>query len=405
MPRYCAHPNCQTRSSFGLQLKKPTHCKEHASEDMFDVSHKRCAHPDCQTRPNFGLELKKPTHCKEHASEGMLDVINKRCVHPDCQTHPAFGLELKKATHCKEHASEGMFDVVSKRCAHVDCQKGPSFGLELKKPTHCKEHASQDMFDVVSKRCVHPNCQKQPSFGFEFKKATHCKKHASQGMFDVRSKRCAHPDCQKHPNFGFEFKRPTHCKEHASEGMFNVVSKQCETCNSTIMNSKYKPNCARCHFYLHPDDPRIRNYKVKEHAFMLALQKSHPEMILDQTVSGGCSKRRPDGLLDCLTHSIIVEIDEDQHVGYESICDNRRTMELFNDLGRRPIVFIRLNPDKYSCDGKTIKGCFQQNKNGDLSLNKSEFARRFDALQIFVEQCMNNVPERELSYVMLFYSE
>ncbi len=292
-----------------------------------------------------------------------------------------------------------------RHCAHPDCQTQPHFGLEPKKATHCKKHASEGMFDVINKRCAHSDCQTQPKFGLELKKATHCKKHAIKGMFDVINKRCVHPDCQKIPNFGLELKKPTHCKEHASEGMFDVISKRCTTCDSTTMNRKYKPNCARCHFYLNPDDPRIRNYKVKEHAFMLALQKSHPEMILDQTVSGGCSKRRPDGLLDCLTHSVIIEIDEDQHVGYESMCDNRRTMELFNDLGRRPIVFIRLNPDKYSLDGKITKGCFRQNKNGDLSLNKKEFARRFDALQESVIQCMSKVPSRELSYVKLFYSE
>ncbi len=368
MPRYCAHLNCQKQPKFGLELKKATHCKEHAGEGMFDVINKRCAHVDCQKQPKFGLELKKATHCKEHAGEGMFDVSHKRCVHPDCQKQPAFGLELKKATHCKEHAGEGMFDVIHMRCAHPDCQSRPSFGLELKKATHCKEHAGEDMFDVINKRCAHSDCQSRPSFGFELKKATHC-------------------------------------KEHAGEGMFDVISKRCTTCDSTSMNRKYKPNCARCHFYLNPDDPRIRNYKVKEHAFMLELQKSHPEIVLDRIVSGGCSKRRPDGLLDCLTHSIIVEIDEDQHVGYESICDNRRTMELFSDLGRRPIIFIRLNPDKYSLDGKTTKGCFQQSKNGDLRLMKSEFARRFGALQIAVDQCMNNMPSRELSYVKLFYSE
>ncbi len=405
MPRYCAHPNCQTRSSFGLKPKRPTHCKEHASEGMFDVINKRCAHPNCQKQPIFGLEFKKPTHCKEHASKGMFDVINKRCVHPDCQSRPSFGLELKRPTHCKEHASKGMLDVMHTRCAHPDCQTRPNFGFELKKPTHCKEHASKGMFDVISKRCVHPDCQKQPAFGLEFKKATHCKEHANENMFDVINKRCAHPNCQTRSSFGLELKKPTHCKTHASKDMFDVIRKRCATCDSTRINPKYKPNCARCHFYLHPDDPRIRNYKVKEHAFMIELQKLHPEMVLDRIVSGGCSKRRPDGLLDCLTHSIIVEIDEDQHVGYESMCDNRRTMELFSDLGRRPIVFIRLNPDRYSLDGKTTKGCFQQTKNGDLQLRKAEFARRFNVLQTAVDQCLSNVPSRELSYVMLFYSD
>ena len=34
-----------------------------------------------------------------------------------------------------------------------------------------------------------------------------------------------------------------------------------------------------------------------------------------------------------------VEIDENQHTNYS--CENKRTMEIFNDLGRRPLVMIR----------------------------------------------------------------
>ena len=139
---------------------------------------------------------------------------------------------------------------------------------------------------------------------------------------------------------------------------------------------------------------------------MLPLKEIYPELVLDRVVSGGCSKRRPDGLLDCLTHSIIIEIDEDQHVGYETLCDNRRTMELFDDLGQRPIVFIRLNPDKYSLDGKTTRGCFIQTKDGNLKTMPTEFGNRFSALQDALEHAIQHgVPSRELTYVKLFYSD
>ena len=139
---------------------------------------------------------------------------------------------------------------------------------------------------------------------------------------------------------------------------------------------------------------------------MLPLKEIYPELVLDRVVSGGCSKRRPDGLLDCLTHSIIIEIDEDQHVGYETLCDNRRTTELFDDLGQRPIVFIRLNPDKYSLDGKTTRVCFNQTKDGNLKTMPTEFGNRFSALQDALEHAIQHgVPSRELTYVKLFYSD
>ncbi len=128
-------------------------------------------------------------------------------------------------------------------------------------------------------------------------------------------------------------------------------------------------------------------------------------MILDKLVKGGCSKRRPDGLLDCLTHSIIVEIDEGQHIVYNSLCNNRRNMELFTDLGNRPIVFIRLNPDSYKLNnGKHIKGVFTVSKSGELQMNKKEFEKRKTALFETVEQYLVQCPDKTISTIELFYS-
>jgi hypothetical protein len=128
-------------------------------------------------------------------------------------------------------------------------------------------------------------------------------------------------------------------------------------------------------------------------------------MILDRVVIGGCSKRRPDGLLDCLTHSIVIEIDEDQHARYESICDNKRTMELFQDLGSRPIVFVRLNPDAYTRDGKRIKGVFSMSKGGTLAQNHKEFDQRYACLLETVESAIITIPSKEVTTINLYYSE
>ena len=66
--------------------------------------------------------------------------------------------------------------------------------------------------------------------------------------------------------------------------------------------------------------------------------------------------------LDFGSHIIIIEIDENQHTSYEEICENKRTMEISQDFGFRPIIFIRFNPDSYfnikctSCWGTTTFG-------------------------------------------------
>ena len=187
--------------------------------------------------------------------------------------------------------------------------------------------------------------------------------------------------------------------------MVNIRSKRCETCKLTRMNPKYKPNCARCHFYLNPDDPRIKNYKTKEHVYMTALLEKFPQFKLDKTINGGCSKRRPDGFLDLLTHVIIIEIDENEHKSYDDTCNNRRTMELSQDVGHRPIVFIRLNPDSYTLDDKRINGSFSLTKTGELKVVKKEFNKRLNSLIVSVETHMNTKPEKTISVEYLYFTE
>jgi hypothetical protein len=68
-------------------------------------------------------------------------------------------------------------------------------------------------------------------------------------------------------------------------------------------------------------------------------------------IDGGCSKRRPDLLYDMYTHVIIVENDENSHKTYDEICENKRMMQLFEDLGNRPIVFIRFDCGNYIKNG------------------------------------------------------
>lgn len=355
---------------------------------------------------HYGVEYKKPIYCKSHKSNDMFDVVSRRCIEADCDKIPSYGFEYKKPIYCKSHKSDNMVNVVSKRCLETDCNKQPSYGLIWKKPIFCVDHKSNQMIDVINKHCKESKCTKQPAYGIEWGKETHCSKHKSNQMINVKSKRCLETDCDKIPNFGLKWGKSTHCGKHKSNDMYNVKDKRCSTCGTTVMNKKYKPNCARCHFYLNPNDPRLTNYKVKEHAFMQPLAEIYSNIILDKTISGGCSRRRPDGFIDCLTHSIIIEIDEDQHVGYESHCDNRRTMELFQDLGERPIIFIRLNPDSYKVNGKTIKGCFSRSKSGELKVIKKEFSKRFAALQESIEFAIQDgMPSKEINSIKLFYSE
>lgn len=62
---------------------------------------------------------------------------------------------------------------------------------------------------------------------------------------------------------------------------------------------------------------------------------------------GECFKYRPDFLIDCNTHFVVLEIDENQHKDRADECETVRMMiNIFQSLGM-PTKFIRYNPDKY----------------------------------------------------------
>lgn len=121
---------------------------------------------------------------------------------------------------------------------------------------------------------------------------------------------------------------------------------------------------------LNPNIELVRNYKLKEQEWIKPIKKyldnnKIDNVTFDKKILGGCSKRKPDFFIDRLTHCITGECDENQHTDYS--CENRRSMELFQDLGNRPLVMLRFNPDvSYS------------KKLGCLKVNKKEFNERMN---------------------------
>ena len=117
-----------------------------------------------------------------------------------------------------------------------------------------------------------------------------------------------------------------------------------------------------------------RNYKTKEFAVVDFIKNQFPflDWKTDQKISDGCSKRRPDLLVDLGYQIIIIEIDENKHTSYDSSCENKRIMELSKDVGHRPIVLIRFNPDNYKLDGKNITSCWGLNKLGISTVKKKK---------------------------------
>jgi hypothetical protein len=157
------------------------------------------------------------------------------------------------------------------------------------------------------------------------------------------------------------------------------------------------------------DKPIARNYKTKEKEVVDQIKKAFPDFtwVADKRVNDGCSRRRPDLLLDMGTHVIIVEIDENQHKTYDCSCENKRIMELSLDLQHRPIVFIRFNPDDYiQEDGTSVRTCWRLNKLGVLQIMKTrqtEWNNRILALKQQIQYYVENESYKTIEIVQLFY--
>ena len=168
----------------------------------------------------------------------------------------------------------------------------------------------------------------------------------------------------------------------------------------------YDDHCYGCFSFKNPEHPRVLNFKTKEQAIMSSIAKEYPDIILDKAISGGCSRKRPDGFIDLISHVIIVEVDENQHRGYDTSCDNKRTMEIYRDVAYRPVVFIRVNPDGYKVDGKKVNSAFSiTKKTGNLKTHSRILNQRIKATLAAIERNSKAVPDRAITVESLFFDE
>jgi hypothetical protein len=179
----------------------------------------------------------------------------------------------------------------------------------------------------------------------------------------------------------------------------------------TYGNLKYEGFCLPC-FVNNPENqnkPSIRNYKTKEKNVVDEIKQTFVNFtwISDKKIKDGCSRRRPDLLLDMGSHIIIIEIDENKHTDYDCSCENKRLMELSQDLNHRSIVFIRFNPDDYTNkDGIIIKSCWKLNKLGVMQIIKNkqkEWEERIETLKQQIQYWIDNPTEKTIEIIELFY--
>jgi hypothetical protein len=229
-------------------------------------------------------------------------------------------------------------------------------------------------------------------------------------MVNVVSNMCIHEGCKIQPTYNFKEKtKALYCSAHKLEGMIDVVSPKCKSnlC-FTVVQKKYDGYCLYCYMNLFPDKSVSRNYKTKEYAVVEFVKTTFPDLswIADKRILDGCSKRRPDLFLDLGYQIIIVEVDENQHTEYDCSCENKRIMELSQDVGHKPVVFIRFNPDGYEENEIVIKSCWGVNNKGICVIKKSkEWSQRLNALKEQISYWIHpdNITTKTIEIIQLFY--
>lgn len=199
----------------------------------------------------------------------------------------------------------------------------------------------------------------------------------------------------------------------------NKLKSCCKECGGSALcsipfcemrrNKKYKPYCSRCFAFMNPDSPLllIRNFRTKELAVKDFITTRFPGLtwIYNKTVPDGCSLRRPDLTLDLGSHVLFIEIEENAHdLGYS--CTSKRLVELWQDVGERPSLFLRFNPDKYTKEnGEKVSSCWKYNPKGLTVLkNEANWNIRLHTLAECITYYLTNIPQKSIQIEQLFFN-
>ena len=282
----------------------------------------------------------------------------------------------------------------------VEC-KGAGICEHLKRKTRCKECDGSELCEHGSAKenCVPCGGTSICQHGKRRRRCPICNPNSKElcpcGKSIVVCIKC----CEKCPCG----KYTTRCKIHGGSQLCKAPL--CETRGI----KKYNGYCLPCCIHYCPEIQVSRNFKTKENDVVQRVLEKYPDFnwIADKKIQDGCSKRRPDLLLDFGSHVIIVEVDENKHTTYDCSCQNKRLMEISQDIGHKPVVFIRFNPDAYvNQEGKKVTSCWRINGYGVLDISKSkrdEWHTRIDMLLQQLEYWINNIPHKTVEIVELFY--
>ena len=192
--------------------------------------------------------------------------------------------------------------------------------------------------------------------------------------------------------------------------MVNVKQKRCEYNAHDKYNCRFKIQRLLCRLF------HAWISKQKNHQELQSKRKRSSDFCtrkilvmyccLRQKNWSSCSAQRPYAKIDLGYQVIIVEVDENQHQTYDCSYENKRLIQLSQDIGHQKMVFICFNPDEYIENGVKINSCFSRTKLGFLVIPKSkqaEWENRLNVLHDTIKYWMEYKTNKTVEIVHLFY--
>jgi hypothetical protein len=388
---YCQFDDCELRCNYNVaEATMPIYCKKHAASNMIDITHAKCQATDCQTLPCFNYATQfKPAYCKKHATPDMIDLKNRKCQELGCMIRATFNYatEKNKPLYCQQHAQTDMVNVSRSTCAEPDCQVTPSFGVD--QPLYCKKHATAQMIDLKNshQQCRMSGCITRAGFNFpQQHPALYCQKHAQVGMINIKKSHCQATNCRVRALYGWPGIKLQYCATHKQEGMIKHSRRRCELlgclematfgtgnipqrCQQHAMATDIdlvihrcvscrEPNILNTHKLCQTCSGRSVYVRLGKQKQVKAALDMVPELAhyesYDTLLPDGCGRERPDFVWDCLTHKLILEVDEYQHQDRLLVCEQNRMVNI-TQAYHMPCVWIRYNPDTFSGQEKNLK--------------------------------------------------
>lgn len=320
------------------------------------------------------------------------------------------------------------------------CECTPSrFCIHKKKKSDCREcfggaicsHGKRERNCIECRPCAHGKLKSQCNIcngsalcpcGNNKWYCSKCKNPTIYCNHGRERRRCK--ECQKDGEGGIGLcehgLQPAQCLlcGGASFCEHGLKKRRCKTCDGqdlckTPMCTKraikyYDGFCFVCCSHEAPHLLKNRNIKAKEVAICEFVQGEFSDLVwvCDKTFEA-CSSRRPDFLCDFGSHVLVIEVDEGQHAKYDTTCENKRLMEISQDIAHRPLIMLRINPDGYVKEnGQKIHSPWKFDGLGVLCLcNFNEWNLRCEKLKERINFWKVNVPEKTVELEYLFFSQ